>query len=67
MLDIMDDTAANSYCETYASGLAFYIVAYQSILTATEYDSQTYANAVTALRIVYPELDRLATQCIEEE
>lgn len=66
LLDIATDTAPGSYCETLASGMAFYAATYQVVVDAATYDAEVYSAMITASKIVLPELDRIATACLEE-
>lgn len=64
---IANDTVVDSYCETYASAIAWVIAVYEDVEAATEYDVEVYSAMVTATEVVYAELDRLQTQCLNEE
>ena len=67
ILELVDDTTAGSYCEQYASAAAVIIGTFQRVVALDEYESQTYSEYVTAVNVIYPELDRLATACLNEE
>lgn len=65
-LELVDQTGADTYCETYAASVAFLISTYQMIVPLEEYESLAYAHMMVSLDVVYPELDAIANRCLEE-